>query len=343
MLEKLVIKNFQCHAKLIIEFDEHVTVLVGASDVGKSAIIRALRWLALNRPQGSAFIRDHGNLVRVDLYTEHHHVQRLRSADGSKNLFKLDGSVFKSFGHNAPSEIEQVLNLGDVNFASQHDAPFWFLKSPGEVSKELNAIVDLGMIDTTLAHAASEVRQTKAVVEVSRSRLQESEREVNTLAWVPKAEQTYHSLKCTFDKLERGRKDCARLREWVGEYRRATKQAIVAQQRANAGQRALALAGRILSQRDLCDNLGNLLNLYKRAKWRAQQRVPPQWGELVALWEKSEELRGELGRLKQLLTDYQDARNQACLYHERAKKAQSELEEKTQGVCPLCGNPFPSP
>ena len=58
MLEKLRIINFQKHEDLTVSFDDRITTIVGPSDVGKSAVLRALRWVLTNQPDGSGFIRE---------------------------------------------------------------------------------------------------------------------------------------------------------------------------------------------------------------------------------------------------------------------------------------------
>lgn len=54
---KLRIQNFQAHKDTTIEFD-CITTIVGPSDIGKSAVLRALKWVAKNEPKGTSFVRD---------------------------------------------------------------------------------------------------------------------------------------------------------------------------------------------------------------------------------------------------------------------------------------------
>lgn len=54
---KLRIQNFQAHKDTTIEFDR-ITTIVGPSDIGKSAVLRALKWVAKNEPNGTSFVRD---------------------------------------------------------------------------------------------------------------------------------------------------------------------------------------------------------------------------------------------------------------------------------------------
>ncbi len=55
MLERLHVR-YQAHDPFALDFDPLVTVLIGPSDAGKSSLLRALRWLATNRPEGDSFV-----------------------------------------------------------------------------------------------------------------------------------------------------------------------------------------------------------------------------------------------------------------------------------------------
>ena len=56
-IRRLVIDNFQSHEHTEVEFGSGLNVVVGPSDFGKSALVRALRWVLYNEPRGANFIR----------------------------------------------------------------------------------------------------------------------------------------------------------------------------------------------------------------------------------------------------------------------------------------------
>ena len=56
MIEGLKISNFQSHRDSSLEFSPGVNALVGDSDCGKSAVMRALLWVITNQPQGDAHV-----------------------------------------------------------------------------------------------------------------------------------------------------------------------------------------------------------------------------------------------------------------------------------------------
>ncbi len=167
MIERMEIEGFQVHKeRLSISFDKHITTIVGRTDSGKSTIIRALRWVFLNQPSGDSFLSWDSKFARVLIVIDGHTI--IRKKGSGANFYKLDGKKFKAFGTTVPEEIAAFLRIDEVNFQFQLDSPFWFMESPGQVSRELNRIVNLGVIDLSLSNITS-------VVKLARSKVQDSE------------------------------------------------------------------------------------------------------------------------------------------------------------------------
>lgn len=139
-ITKITIENFQSHKRTIIEpaSTGGLTVIVGPSDTGKTVIIRALRWLFYNQPQGMEFVRTGASFARVTLeYESGHKVIRERTV--STNRYKIvypdrEGpEVFEGFGNSVPLEVQEItgvrpVRIGDENFllnlSEQLDGPF---------------------------------------------------------------------------------------------------------------------------------------------------------------------------------------------------------------------------
>jgi len=191
MLKRIRIKNFQKHDKLDVEFSPNTTTIVGSSDSGKSAVIRALRWACLNKPNGNSFIRHGEKSCKVRIEVDDSQITRTK---GSSNSYKLNDIKFEAFGTSVPDEIEDTLKLSDLNFQCQHDTPFWFSESAGQVSKNLNQIIDLSIIDKTLSEVASLVRKCKADVDATDRALQASQEQLNELEWTKDAAKEFSRI-----------------------------------------------------------------------------------------------------------------------------------------------------
>lgn len=139
-MKRLTIENFQSHKKTVVEFAPAggLTVIVGPSDTGKTVIIRALRWLFYNTPQGMEFVRTGASFVRVTVeYESGHKVIRERTVSTNRYKIIAPGAeapeVFEGFGNDVPLEVQKItgvrqVRIGDdtfnLNLSEQLDGPF---------------------------------------------------------------------------------------------------------------------------------------------------------------------------------------------------------------------------
>jgi exonuclease SbcC len=135
-IKSIALHNFQSHKLSVIEPAPagQLTVIVGPSDSGKTAIIRALRWLFYNIPQGTDFIKVGNNVAKVAIkHADGQQVTRERSRKGF-NRYKInDKDRYEGFGSTVPLEVQEItgvrpVQVGDLemclNLAEQLDGPF---------------------------------------------------------------------------------------------------------------------------------------------------------------------------------------------------------------------------
>ena len=185
MLESISLKDFQNHRKLVIEFSTTITTIVGESRSGKSALLRALRLVLFNRPSGIAYINHDANMARISLVVDGIKVIRKRAKD--LNTYTIDGKELHSFGQGVPQEISDLFNVSEHNFQRQHDPAFWLALSPGEVSKELNAVVNLDLIDRTLSNLGAQLRKATTAADLTEERLNKTTKRLEELHWCEEA------------------------------------------------------------------------------------------------------------------------------------------------------------
>jgi predicted ATP-dependent endonuclease of OLD family len=148
MISELTIQNFQSHKKSVLNFDEGVNVIIGNSDCGKTAIIRALVLVATNKPSGQAYCRrkiDRGDTVGVTLVTSNG--DTILRTERPEKLYELNNTQFKAFGTDVPEEIQQALNMNEINLQAQFDQPFLLTSTSGEVAAHFNRIAHIDQID----------------------------------------------------------------------------------------------------------------------------------------------------------------------------------------------------
>ena len=337
MLKSLQILNFQAHSKLKVNFDPSVTVFVGPSDVGKSAVIRALRWLATDRPLGDTFIREGTDTCTMVLETD---TDRIGRRKGGSNVYRLNDSIFKAWGSSGPpDEIVKAVNLSAVNFQGQHDPPFWFCLSPGEVGKELNSIVDLSAIDDVLAAVASEKRASRSRGEVARERLRASEEYAKHHERVPSLVTDFESLKekerTVFSKKGKSLA-VTRAVDTLHEYddtRTVFRDAVVEMKKVVAIGNAAAALYRRAS--DLSEVVGNA----KKFEGYAKRKLPCVDG-LEKYAEKLRAADKNLEELQRLLGSYNEWEEKRLEVEGRLVEAKKEMKEEVGDTCPVCGSPI---
>ena len=156
MLETIKIKNFQSHADTKIKLHKNINVITGSSDAGKSSIYRAINWLRLNRPRGSAFVKN-GSKGDTEVSMTFDGITVSKTKSKSKNKYKLDKEEFNVVGTDVPKEVTQFLNTDEVSMQGQHDRYFLLQDTPGEVAKKLNKVAGFEIIDSVMSAVKSAI------------------------------------------------------------------------------------------------------------------------------------------------------------------------------------------
>lgn len=334
MFESLHIIDFQAHAKTKVTFDPRITTIVGASDVGKSSIIRALRWVCLNKPGGDSFIREGQDTTTVILTVDGKRVRRQRGK--GKNLYQLETEdELVSFRDDVPPEIKKLLNVSDINVQQQHDAPFWFSETTGEVSRQLNQIVNLGIIDSVLGYLGGRLRDTTAELSVCEQRLEKAKEDRDRLKPILETDQALAQLESQSANIAALRQVTAELNRQIGDVSKYSEQV----ERA-AGSRALGLAAaktgdRWVLQRNEQVALTSIIQTAKQATKQAN-RVIPDIQPLEELKGKIETLSNRRNSIRVIIEDARRYQQTVDTNAPKQIEAERQLKKELGEMCPLC-------
>lgn len=142
MIEKIELNNFQCHEHLVLALDR-ITTLVGPSDSGKSAVMRALDWAVFNNGKTAQLIRRGSKVSSVTISVDGHTVTRTTK----NNAYIVDGTELSAIGRSVPVDIPEIFRMGDDNIQRQHEYLFWFSATGSELTRNFNRVVDLSRLD----------------------------------------------------------------------------------------------------------------------------------------------------------------------------------------------------
>lgn len=171
-IKKVILENFQSHKYTEIEFDQYLNVIVGPSDHGKTAIIRALKWALFNEPSGDFFIREGEKECSVSLiFSDGTKVKRYRSK--TKNAYYLytnegEEITFEGFGTNVPEEIMDSTsmrkvnldsnNSNSINIGEQLEGPFLLSEKNATKANAIGRLVGVHIVDDALKDSLKDIR-----------------------------------------------------------------------------------------------------------------------------------------------------------------------------------------
>lgn len=219
MIKNLSIQNFGSNEKLDLKLDRHITCITGESYTGKSWALRALKWVVQNKPAGIRYITWDSKKASVTIKMGCHKIKRERSK--IINSYYIDKTKLQAFGNNVPDSVAKMINMSSLNFQIQQELPhgdgplFWFALTPGQVSKRLNEIVNLDLIDRILYNLQSESRTAKTTLDVCKERRKEAKEQVEKLAFVEQMKKEWRAISVLIEQTEENEKETTRVKETI--------------------------------------------------------------------------------------------------------------------------------
>ena len=349
----MALSNFESHQHTVIEFDQNMTVLVGTSDHGKSAIIRALYWVAFNRPAGDEFRSFGSKLTKVEVVTD---VAKITREKGDKlNRYTLealkDGSKlhFNGFGQSVPEEIKQALNLKDINFKTQFDDNFLLPPiSSGEVARQINQFVDLDVIDRALANISAEYRNLNNQIEEHKTDAKALNEEIETkYANLENAENDLVKLEKVRVKLEKVIEKELQLQS-IENHRVRLQDGLLKYANVPTKVRYIQAFDRLLNEKTkVSEDKEKLILLYEKyillkerlSKYRHAKDKANRLERIGLLAKDRNEHRRHVSRITALYESFKEHRENIKKYTKSIDEKEKEIEKVMPkgSICPLCG------
>lgn len=171
-IKKVHLQNFQSHKNTIVEFDRGLNIIVGASDSGKTSILRGIKWALYNDPSGDYFIREGESESSVSIYfSDKTKIKRYRSK--SKNTYfvydKDDNEIkYEGFGTNVPEEVLNVTGIKkilldkdtakSINISDQLEGAFLLSEKNSIKANSIGYLVGVDVIDDALRDTLKDSR-----------------------------------------------------------------------------------------------------------------------------------------------------------------------------------------
>ena len=341
MFEKLKIKKFRMHDEQEIEFAPDITTIIGDSFTGKSTIVKALIWILCNRPAGDSVINwDKPNQKAIGTLTIDGGNVVKRIKGNGKNIYKLNKDKFVAFGRgDVPAEIAKLVNVSDVNIQGQFEPFFWFSKTAGEVSRQLNQIVNLEIVDTTMANIASEIRKTSATVDVTQTRLDSIKVQRKKLLYVEDMDKDLKIVENKQNQWQKTAVNASELNELIKTASLHQKTIKNARAVSLLGDLAVSAGQSYLDIKTKSNNLNLLIKNIVSLQKQTASKIP-SLEPLNVLYETFQTMTKRQQQLSALVEKIVRMEKGIKTLKTVFESAESSLKQKIGKVCPLCQRPM---
>ncbi|MBS1722416.1 MAG: AAA family ATPase [Armatimonadetes bacterium] len=205
-LKTVRIRNFQSHRDTEVHLHPGINLVVGSSDVGKSAFMRAVNLVMHNEVPNREFVTYGADNATVILeFSDGTIVERVKGS--TKNAYHLvlpDGSA-KSFDkigvNNMPEEVFKALGRppsdkyhGPVAYADQHSRLFLVSLSPTELPRAISELTGLDDYEEAAMSLAKRARQYDRQIREAKDRVAGYEAELAQFANLEEDLQQYEAL-----------------------------------------------------------------------------------------------------------------------------------------------------
>lgn len=347
MISLLKLTNFQSHKKTELKLHPGVNCIVGSSDVGKTAIIRALRWLVWNRPSGDAFRSSWGGDTQVVVETNGNVVKRTKQSKNTiSNSYTVNGDLLDAIRTDVPDIVRKTLNFDEINLQNQFDGPFLLNNSPGEVAVHFNRIAHLDVIDTAVKNVQSWLKKIAQNIESDGNRITELESQLdqfqgleeidNRLAATEKLEQTRANIVVRTVSLTRLITNIVQTQDKVDELEDVTS-------KSKLIDGTIAL---ISSHQNVTATLSELRqHLTQTASLQRRQtdlerviQLSTNVDTTLQHIEQRNEVKQRVTILLNSVSDIEQTNSDLIKTEQTAERLQMEFDKSFPDTCPLCGS-----
>lgn len=166
---RLRIRGFQSHVDTLLDIHGNYVCITGPNNVGKSSVIRALRWVFYDALRGARFIRRGETVAQVDVGIGDATVSRIKG--DKRNAYVYNDNTLEAIGNGAPIEVSNLLGIApikidkdldlEMHVVRQTEHPFLMGLSGAIKSKVLNALTGHHVLDVATRETINTLKGMK--------------------------------------------------------------------------------------------------------------------------------------------------------------------------------------
>jgi exonuclease SbcC len=344
MLEAIEVKDFQSLKDVRLELGKF-TVVVGASNSGKSALVRAIRALAENVTSPGVIVRHGAKSAVVVGRVEAPYTVALERGKSLSTYALTDGDevgLLPKAGVSVPDEVLAILKFvqvegEDLNFATQFDRPFLLDAPATKVAKVLGDLTNVIVLYDAVREANRRRLGASTSLKVTREAVERLSSDLEQYHDLPEHREQLQKARALFEDSEQAREQANRIevqlnvvtiaRAWMEEDRKKPELPEVSFEPVEAAVREQRDIGKALTKQRSAEQI------------MALPSIPSV--DIDPVLEKRRESR----ELAKQLSQYELSREHAfscstdiALLDEAIAVAEQDVHDALvkEGTCPLC-------
>lgn len=340
MIKSLEIKNIQSHKNSRLEFSPGINALVGTSNHGKSAVLRALLWCITNRPLGTEILLSNWAYDSKGKQNDEMSVTVEKTAGvltrrktKTENEYILNGEVMEAIKTDVPEDVKKFFALSETNIQKQQDSPFLLSQSSGKIAEYFNRIVRLDIIDRVLSNAESTRRKLKNQFETSEQEEMELQKDLEKYDWLDSVEKLIERYKNVDEICEEISEETEELKSSVSKFEAQNKKKFPDFSKA---KKIIAELDEVdLKNKDLVfeiESLEESILEFEKLSAKSGKDFSKE-KRLIEQIEGMEIDRDEIEKLKDKIELFEKHSGFVIAMGKRMK----ELKEQLPEICPICG------
>ena len=342
MIKNIHIQNIQSHKDTLLEFSPGINAIVGSSNNGKSAVLRALYWARYNRPLGTDTLLSHwavdkkGNQIApMEVCVENDNGVVIRRRTKDENQYIVNNEELNVVKTDVPAEVESLFCLSDTNIQKQQDAPFLLSLSSGQVAQYFNKTVRLDIIDKVLSNAENKRRKTNQEIAQTEELCLEYKQKREKYSWLEEVEKLLIKYDNICEKNNEIKTEYETLQQQMDLYNKFTE----LQQKYKFIEDANQIINKIEKLNAASQETKEELNVLQESIDNFTAcKIYPSFSEQKKLIDKIEnistkDIENEIAYVSEKITLFKQLENNI----KGCKLNAEELRKQLPNICPLCG------
>lgn len=366
-IKKIVLRNFQSHSHTTIELSPKINIFLGKGNRGKSAVIRALKWIFFNEPQGTGFIKKGETFASCSVTLDNDYTI-IRERGDKINRYVLISPdnqrvEYSNFGREIPLDIKKILRIETLpienglklspQIKDQMESVYLIDETPSTLHSTLLTISGGQTVDEAIKSLSLDLDRLNRREKELKKEIEEKESSLKNYEGVDQKKNEILKIKDEIDvlkKLDDKKKKLIKIKSNYNELRKESEELNIYYLKLKnideIDYESIDLINKKLKYLKLKSIFEELINNQKELQKNYNELKLYKDNEIN--YEKIEEilsLKEKFIKLKNIYLQHKKIKNEIELEEKEKKKVEDNINELINGyvnlivengVCPVC-------